>query len=212
MPDKYWKPTVSSAGQVSWTLTDSTTAPSSQNIKGPSPVKGTDYYTQADKNSIVSDLVSEIQSSKLETKSITQNGTYTPSSGKIGFSSVNVNVSSGTTVQTYNGTLTYNASSSALVYKTMTGLTFTPDAIFFQGETASSWGVTYYGAIPIFMHTGTTEPSAMIENHRTNPSTSQDFFRYNPSNGQLGFGLLTSSGSLAAKNNVTISYTAVKWT
>lgn len=80
-----WKPTVDTDGNISWELSDSTTAPATQNIKGATgpagkdgakgatgatgangtdgktPVKGVDYFTEADKQEIIDAVLAALQ-------------------------------------------------------------------------------------------------------------------------------------------------------
>lgn len=53
-------PSVSSAGVISWTNDKGLPNPTPVNIKGPAPVKGTDYWTQSDQATIVQEVLAQL--------------------------------------------------------------------------------------------------------------------------------------------------------
>lgn len=59
-------PSVSEDGTLSWSNDGGLANPNSINVKGPMPVKGTDYWTEADKQEIVNDLIRDEISDAVE--------------------------------------------------------------------------------------------------------------------------------------------------
>lgn len=82
--DGYWRPTVDASGNLSWMRATAETPPATQNIKGPkgdtgetgpqgpqgeqgiqglaghTPVRGTDYWTAADRQTIVNETLAAL--------------------------------------------------------------------------------------------------------------------------------------------------------
>ena len=121
-------------------------------------------------------------SSKLEEKSITTNGTYTPSSGKIGFSKVTVNVPNSTQVKNITSNGTYTPDSGYIGFNSVVVKVNTATeekSITTNGTYTPSSGKIGFSKVTVNVNTS-TETKTITSNGT-----------YTPSSGKIGFSKVT---------------------